>query len=56
MGKIHKNKKAGDSHGPPREHGDMQDQELDIRKIMKEVENFSNSHFVFSFGLSFPFS
>lgn len=41
MGKMYKKKQA-DEHGPPREHTDMQEQDMDIRKIMKDVENFSN--------------
>ncbi|XP_061336528.1 uncharacterized protein LOC133283651 [Gastrolobium bilobum] len=44
MGKMHKNKKQADGLGPSREHTDMQEQEMDIRKIMKDVENFSYSH------------
>ncbi|XLR34301.1 hypothetical protein S83_062201 [Arachis hypogaea] len=43
MGKMNKNKKVGGRHGPPSEHNDMQDQEMYIRKIMKEVENVSYS-------------
>ncbi|MED6155801.1 hypothetical protein PIB30_008703 [Stylosanthes scabra] len=42
MGKMNKNKKVGGRPGPPA--NDMQNQEMDIRKIMKEVENFSYSH------------
>ncbi|MED6223038.1 hypothetical protein PIB30_070149 [Stylosanthes scabra] len=44
MGKMNKNKKVGGRHGPPGEPNDIQNQEMDIRKIMKEVENFSYSH------------
>ncbi|XLT04854.1 hypothetical protein HN51_043603, partial [Arachis hypogaea] len=54
MGKMNKNKKVGGRHGPPSEHNDMQDQEMDIRKIMKEVENVSMSLILFSFE-PFPF-
>ncbi|XP_028780784.1 uncharacterized protein LOC114737051 [Neltuma alba] len=38
-----KNKQVG-KHGPLRGHMDTQDQELDIRKIMKDVENLGYSH------------
>ncbi|KAJ1424074.1 hypothetical protein SESBI_11905 [Sesbania bispinosa] len=41
MGKMYKKKKQADGHGPPTE---QQEQEMDIRKIMKDVENFSYSH------------
>ncbi|XP_014507279.1 uncharacterized protein LOC106766989 [Vigna radiata var. radiata] len=44
MGKMGKNRKKSGGHSSPREHTDMQDQEMDIRKIMKDVENFSYSH------------
>ncbi|KAG5015617.1 hypothetical protein JHK85_021753 [Glycine max] len=44
MGKMCKNKKQAGGHGPPREQTDTQEQEMDIRKIMKDVENFSYSH------------
>ncbi|RZC28186.1 hypothetical protein D0Y65_000275 [Glycine soja] len=44
MGKMHKNRKQAGGHGTPREETDMQEQEMDIRKIMKDVENFSYSH------------
>lgn len=49
MGKMGKNRKKSGGHSSPREHTDMQDQEMDIRKIMKDVENFSNVHFPSSF-------
>ncbi|KAK7308841.1 hypothetical protein RJT34_05115 [Clitoria ternatea] len=41
---MYKNKKQGGRHRPTREHTDFQEQEMDIRKIMKDVENFSYSH------------
>ncbi|KAJ1400470.1 hypothetical protein SESBI_29536 [Sesbania bispinosa] len=41
MGKVYKKKKEADGHGPPTE---QQEQEMDIRKIMKDVEKFSYSH------------
>ncbi|XP_061369027.1 uncharacterized protein LOC133311914 [Gastrolobium bilobum] len=44
MGKLYKKKKQADGHGPSKEHTDTADQEMDIRKIMKDVENFSYSH------------
>ncbi|KAL2343056.1 hypothetical protein Fmac_004341 [Flemingia macrophylla] len=44
MGKNYKNRKQAGGHGPPRENIDTQEQEMDIRKIMKDVENFSYSH------------
>ncbi|XP_047149194.1 uncharacterized protein LOC124821368 [Vigna umbellata] len=45
MGKMgKKNRKKSGGHSSPREHTDMRDQEMDIRKIMKDVENFSYSH------------
>ncbi|RDX69372.1 hypothetical protein CR513_51523, partial [Mucuna pruriens] len=44
MGKMYKNKKQAGGHGPTREHTNMQEQEMDLRKIMKDVENFSYSH------------
>ncbi|KAK7340851.1 hypothetical protein VNO77_21566 [Canavalia gladiata] len=44
IGKMYKKKKEAGGHGPLREHSDMQEQEMDIRKIMKDVENFSYSH------------
>jgi len=49
MGKMDKNRKKSGGHGSQREHTDMQDQEMDIRKIMKDVENFSNVYFPSSF-------
>ncbi|XP_027346152.1 uncharacterized protein LOC113857981 [Abrus precatorius] len=44
MGKMYKNKKQAARHGPPGEHTDIEEQEMDIREIMKDVENFSYSH------------
>ncbi|KAK7369352.1 hypothetical protein VNO80_11389 [Phaseolus coccineus] len=44
MGKMDKNRKKSGGHGSSREHTDVQEQEMDIRKIMKDVENFSYSH------------
>jgi len=44
MTKMDKNRKKSRGHSS-REPTDMQDQEMDIRKIMKDVENFSNVHF-----------
>lgn len=55
MGKMCKNKKQAGGHGPPREQTDTQEQEMDIRKIMKDVENFSNVHFLFFILTFFPF-
>ncbi|XP_027919586.1 uncharacterized protein LOC114178086 isoform X1 [Vigna unguiculata] len=43
MTKMDKNRKKSRGHSS-REPTDMQDQEMDIRKIMKDVENFSYSH------------
>jgi hypothetical protein len=43
MGKMYK-KKQDEKHGSQREHINKQEDEMDIRKIMKDVENFSNSH------------
>ncbi|KAK2354399.1 axoneme-associated protein MST101(2) protein [Trifolium repens] len=43
MGKMYK-KKQDEKHGSRREHINKQEDEMDIRKIMKDVENFSNSH------------
>lgn len=40
----HTEKKQVDGHGPRREHMDKQENEMDIRTIMKDVENFSYSH------------
>jgi len=56
MGKMDKNRKKSGRHGSSREHTDTQEPEMDIRKIMKDVENFSNVHFPSSFSLSFPFT
>lgn len=56
MGKMHKNRKQAGGHGTPREETDMQEQEMDIRKIMKDVENFSNVHFLFFILTFLPFS
>lgn len=39
---MYKKKKQVDKHGASNGHTDMQDQEMDIRKIMKDVENFGN--------------
>ncbi|KAI4308223.1 hypothetical protein L6164_031320 [Bauhinia variegata] len=41
---MYKNKKKGGKHGSSKVHPDMQDDDMDIRKIMKEVENFGTSH------------
>ena len=47
----------GHGHGPPRKAADTQEQQWDIRTIMKDVENFSNFLslillvFMFSFTL-----
>ncbi|WJX26041.1 hypothetical protein P8452_15020 [Trifolium repens] len=43
MGKMYK-KKQHEKHGPRKDHTNKLDDEMDIRKIMKDVENFSNSH------------
>lgn len=43
MGKMYKKKQAH-GRGPPREHNNKQENEMDIRKIMEDVQNFSNSH------------
>nr|KYP49255.1 hypothetical protein KK1_028992 [Cajanus cajan] len=44
MGNMYKNRKQAGGHGPPRENTDTQKHEMDLRKIMKDVENFSYSH------------
>ncbi|KAF7833599.1 uncharacterized protein G2W53_015932 [Senna tora] len=44
QGKMYKKKKQVDKQGPSSGHLDIQDQEMDIRKIMKDVENFGYSH------------
>ncbi|XP_020233316.1 uncharacterized protein LOC109813522 isoform X1 [Cajanus cajan] len=44
MGKMYKNRKQAGGHGPPRENTDTQEHKMDLRKIMKDVENFSYSH------------
>ncbi|XP_054796661.1 uncharacterized protein LOC129302021 [Prosopis cineraria] len=41
---MYKKKKQVDKHGPLHGHMGAQDQEMDIRKIMKDVENFGYSH------------
>ncbi|KAK4278842.1 hypothetical protein QN277_016630 [Acacia crassicarpa] len=41
---MYKKNKQVDKHEPLRDHIDTQDQEMDIRKIMKDVENFGYSH------------
>ncbi|XP_054789549.1 uncharacterized protein LOC129295099 [Prosopis cineraria] len=41
---MYKKKKQVDKHGPLHGHMVAQDQEMDIRKIMKDVENFGYSH------------
>lgn len=43
MGKMYEKKQAH-GRGPPREHNNKQENEMDIRKIMEDVQNFSNSH------------
>jgi hypothetical protein len=40
MGKMYK-KKQDEKHGSRREHTNKQEDDMDIRKIMKDVENFS---------------
>jgi hypothetical protein len=40
MGKMYK-KKQHEKHGPRKDHTNKLDDEMDIRKIMKDVENFS---------------
>lgn len=37
-------KKQAHGRGPPREQNNKQENEMDIRKIMEDVQNFSNSH------------
>ncbi|KAI4305897.1 hypothetical protein L6164_029228 [Bauhinia variegata] len=41
---MYKNKKHGGKHESSKGHTDMRDDDMDIRKIMKEVENFGTSH------------
>jgi len=50
MGKMYKKKQAH-GRGPPREHNNKQENEMDIRKIMEDVQNFS----IFSSSSSFLF-
>ncbi|GAU49777.1 hypothetical protein TSUD_141670, partial [Trifolium subterraneum] len=40
MGKMYK-KKQDEKHGPRKEHTNKLEDEMDIRKIMKDVENFN---------------
>lgn len=40
MGKMYKKKQAH-GRGPPREQNNKQENEMDIRKIMEDVQNFS---------------
>jgi hypothetical protein len=51
MGKMYK-KKQDEKHGSQREHINKQEDEMDIRKIMKDVENFSM--FLFFYLFIFP--
>ena len=39
---MYKNKKKVDKVRPSTAHTDMEDPDMDFRKIMKDVENFSN--------------
>jgi hypothetical protein len=52
MGKMYKKKQAH-GRGPPREHNNKQENEMDIRKIMEDVQNFSIFSSFFYFEIIF---